>query len=247
MGVEGQPTPPGDIPLYADLGTEWNDVLSGFPEDRRAEFAPKIHEKIRAYEPLKEYEDFHRSGIKSDQIGTALSIQHYIENNPREVYDRIGEFLGITPQEVKQLTEEIKEEKESGNTDPRLDALQEKFDTLARIMLAQRQEQENSSLAAQQDKAVEEELNGIKKKYGDDIPEDEILMRMLHKDMTAEQAYQDYSNHVSEIQKRRPAPYVMGSGGAVPRQPIDVKKLSGPETKNIVAQMLTHANQARQD
>jgi hypothetical protein len=70
-------------------------------------------------------------------------------------------------------------------------------------------------------------------------------MRMLHKNMSAEEAYAEYSGRVSEIQKRRPAPVIMGAGGSVPNRGIDVKKLDNEGTKNLVAQMIQHANDGR--
>jgi hypothetical protein len=35
---------------------------------------------------------------------------------------------------------------------------------------------------------------------------------------------------------------LLGAGGTVPKRGIDVTKLSSAETKNVVAQMLEHAN-----
>lgn len=245
----GQPTPPGDIPLYADLGVEWNDVLSGFPEDKRAEFAPKIHEKLneklKTFEPLRQYEDFHKSGVGPDHIGTALQVMSTIENNPHQVYEMLGKYLNITPKQAEEVVKDVKNNQESDESDPRYEALQNQVNTLAQIALAKRNEEEQSALAAQQDRALEEELSNLKKQHGD-FPEDEIIMRMLHKDLTAKQAFDEYAQFVEGIQRRRPAPFVLGSGGAVPREPLDVKKLTGPQTKDVVAQMLQHANQERQ-
>lgn len=240
----GQPNPPGDIPLVEGLGTEWNDIISAIPEDRRAEFGPKIKERLSGYEPLRQWEDLQKSGITPDHVGTALNIYHVIENNPREVYETIGKHLGITPQQAKEVVKEVQEEVDSGNTSPELVALQNQVNILAQIALAQRETEQSASVAAQQDKLLEDEMTALKNRHGE-FPEDEIIMRMLHKELSAEEAYNDYMSHVTEIQKRRPAPFVMGSGGAIPRQPLDVTKLTGPETKNVVAQMLGQANNER--
>lgn len=232
-------TPPGDIPLIEGLGAEWNEIVSAIPEDQRAVFAPKLKERISSYEPLKQWEDLHKSGITPSQAGTALDILAGIENNPREIYDTLGKHLGITPAEAKQV---VKELEETDDNDPRYKTLKQQVDTLTEITLKNRQMSIEQQQLAEQEAALETELSTLKTKYGNDIPEDEILMRMLHKQQTAEEAYQEYTGRVAEIQKRRPAPLVMsGTGGAIPSRAIDPTKLDSKETKNLVAQMLDHA------
>lgn len=238
----GQPIPPGDIPLYEGLGTEWNDIVSAIPEDQRAAIGSKLKERIAGYEPLQQYADLHKSGITAEQAGTALNLFSVIENNPREVYETIGKHLGITPQAAKEAVEEMQED---GDDDPRIKTMQEQIDTLAQIALAQRQMSAKDSQLAEQEAALDKEIGDIKNKYGKDIPEDEIIMRMLHKNMTAEQAYAEWSGRVAEHQKRRPAPMIMGQGGAIPSRAIDPKTLDNKQTKNLVAQMLDHANAER--
>ena len=241
----GQPTPPGDMPLFEGLGTEWNDVVSAIPEDRRAELAPRIKERLSAYEPLKQWEDFQRSGITPAFAGQALDVFKYIEDNPREVYKAIGDHLGLTPAEAKEAVKELEKENKETGEDPRFATLQQQVETLAQIALAQRQQSTQEQEIAKQDAAMQKEMDSLKNKYGDDVDEEEILMRMLHKNMTAQQAYEEYSGKVTELRKRHPAPMLLGAGGTVPKKGIDVTKLNPAETKNLVAEMLAHENQAR--
>jgi polyhydroxyalkanoate synthesis regulator phasin len=240
----GQPTPPGDLPLIEGLDASWNEFVSAIPEDRRAELAPKLKEQLAQYEPLKQWEDLHKSGITPDQAGTALNLFSIIENNPQEVYETIGKHLGITKEEAKEVVKEI-EKDDSG--DPRILQMQQQLDTLAQIALAQREMTTKEKQAEEQDRALEKEINDIKAKYGDDIPEDEILMRMGYKGMTAEQAYQEYTGRVTDIRSRRPAPRIMGSGGVIPSNAINPIKLSNQDTKSLVAQMIEHGNQERRN
>jgi DNA-binding Lrp family transcriptional regulator len=235
----GQPTPPGDMPLYEGLSSEWNDIVGAFPEDKRNELAPLLKQRIDGFqEQIKPWEDLTKSGITPEHASTALNLFNVIENNPREVYETIGKYLGITPAAAKEAVEEMED---SGATeDPRLATLQQQVDTLAQIALAQRQQTAAEKQAADQDAAIEKELGSLKSKYGD-VDEEEILMRMLHNNMTAEQAYQSYAAKVSQIRSTRPAPMLIGGGGAVPRKSIDVTKLDNADTKNLVAQMMQHA------
>lgn len=239
----GQPNPPGDIPLYEGLGADWNDIVSAFPEDKRAELAPRLKQRldetVKPYEPLKAYEDFHRSGITPDQIGTALQVFSTIENNPRQIYDTIGKYLNITPAEAKEAVENIQDGTTSD--DPRLQRIEQQLETLARVTLAEKQQTTAEKQLAEQEAALDRELSGLRKKYGDDFDEEEILMRMAHKDLSAEKAYEDYMSKASEIRKRRPSPMILGGGGMVPQRTLDVTKLNTSDTKNLVAQMMQQA------
>jgi len=240
----GQPTPPGDnVPLYDGLDASWNDIVGAFPEDKRAELAPLLKSRIDAYEPLKAYEDFHKSGVDPETIGTALSIYSVIENNPKQVYDSLGQHLGLTPKEVKEAVETMEENIDED--DPRISTLQKQVETLTQIALAQREQTSAQKLQQEQEAALEKEFNSLKQKYGDDFDEEEIVMRMIHKNLTAEQAYQEYAGKVSELRKRRPAPMLMGNTGAIPAKAIDPTKLDTKDTKSLVAQMIQHANQQR--
>lgn len=241
----GQPTPPGDnVPLYDGLDASWNDVVSAFPEDRRAELAGSLKSRIDSYEPLKKWEDFSKSGIEPDHAKMALDVYSTIETNPKYVYDTLAKHLGISPQQAKEVVEEVQDAAEADPTNTKIQQLEQQLNTLIQIQLAERQQQSQASQAAEADKQLENDLNGLKKKYGD-VNEREIVMRMMHLDMTPEEAYQDYTNMVSEIRKTRPSPMLLNGGGGVPSRALDPTKLSGKDTRNIVAQMLDNANTER--
>lgn len=238
--MEPQVTPPGDIPLFEGLGVEWNDIVSGFPEDKRAELAPKLRDRISAYEPLKQWEDLHKSGVTPDQAGTALQLFSVIENNPKEVYDTLAKYLNITPAQAQEVVEEIQE---GDSTDPRIQAMQQQIETMSQILIGQRQMSVKQQQEAEAETALQKEIETVQNKYqGTDLPEKQLMMRMLHLDMTADQAAQDYLKEVDAIRSRRPAPFVLGSGGNIPSRGIDPVKLDSKERKNLVAQMLDHAN-----
>lgn len=238
----GQPNPPGDIPLIEGLGSEWNDVVSAIPEDQRADVAARLRDNLSTYEPLKQWEDLHKAGITPDQAGAALSIQNIIDTDPQSVYEAIGRHLGISAAQAEEVVEELED---GDQDDPRIRALQEQVNTLAQVAVATRQQTVAEKAAADADAQLDSEISALKKKYGDDVPEDEVVMRMLHKDLSAEEAYQEYVSRRDDIMKRRPSPMLLGGGGAIPSRAIDVKKLDSKDTKSLVAQMLDHAkNQA---
>ncbi len=237
----GQPNPPGDIPLFDGLGPEWNDIVGAFPEDKRGELAPKLRERIEQYEPLKQWEDFQKSGITPDFAQTAVNLFAHIENNPRQVYDEIGKFLGISAQQAKEVVDDIKDDvKETDEDDPRYSALKQQLDAISQILLTENQTKMQAQQEAEAQAAIENEFSALKKKVGD-FDEEEVIMRMVHKGISAEQAYNEYTAKVDQLRARRPAPMLLGSGGAIPQRSIDPTKLNNQDTKSLVVQMLEHA------
>lgn len=240
----GQPTPPGDIPLYEGLGVEWNDIVGAFPEDKRAELAPKLKERLSSYEALKPWETLNKAGVTPQYVDTALNVYSILERNPKEVYETLGNYLGISKAEAKEVIKDIKEGNIDPEEDPRIATLTQQVETLTQLALAKRNQEKEAQDAAEADAALEKEMSSLKKKYGE-VDEEQVIMRMVHKNLTAEQAYLEYVNRDNEIRKRRLAPMVMGAGGQVPPRAIDPTKLSSADTKNLVAQMLEHGNANR--
>lgn len=241
----GQPNPPGDnVPLIEGLGPEWNDVVSSFPEDRRSELGGILKGRIDAYAPLQEYSQFQKAGISAEQLNAASNLFEIIEKNPRQVYDTIGQHLGLTPAETKAAVTEMKKEAAAGTVeDPRIATMQQQIDTLASIALAQRQGETQAQIQEQADQELANDLSSLQEKVGE-FDEEEVVMRMLHKNLTAEQAYQEYTGKFPSA--RRAAPFVMGQGGMIPAKQVDVRTLNTTDTKSLVTQMLKHANQEAQ-
>lgn len=229
-----------DSPLYDGLGAEWNDIVGAFPEDKRTELAGVVKSRIDSYEPLKQYQDLHKSGITADQAGQALNLYSVMESDPRRIYDAIGQHLGITPQQAQAVVEELEEDDD--DTDPRLKSMQQQLETIGQIMLMNKQQETQAQLAAEGEASLQKDLDGLKKKYGD-IDEQEVIFRMLHANMTPDQAYQDYTKKFEQIRARRPAPFIMGGGGQVPQKSIDPTKLDPKDTRRLVAQMMQHGNE----
>lgn len=238
----GQPIPPGDnVPLYEGLDSSWNDFVSVIPEDKRSAFAERVNGIHKEYEPLKQWEEFHKSGITPDHATTAVNLFATIENNPRQIYDAIGKHLGITPQQAEEVVEAIQED---DGSDPRIATLARQVEAMAQIMLGQRQQEVRSQAEAEADARLDKMLGDLKKKYPD-VDEEEILWRMDKFDMSPEEAYQAHMSKVTGYRTSRPAPALLGQGGHVPRNVIDPTKLNAAGTKSLVAQMFEHDNAER--
>ncbi len=231
------PTPPGDIPLYDGLGTEWNEVLNAIPEELRGTVAPAIKSKVSSYDEklnsYKAWDDVIKTG-NPDLVKTAIGTYEVLENRPKEVYELLGRHLGISAAQAKEAVQELDSD-DSG--DPVVAQLQQQVDTLSQIILSQRQEEIKSTQLAQQEAALGKELDSLKQKYGE-YDEEQILWRMHDKGLSAEDAYKEYEAMVNSIRAKRPAPMVLGQSGSIPRQAVDPRKLDSKDTKNLVAQLL---------
>ncbi len=235
------PTPPGDnVPLIEGLDSSWNEFVSAFPEEQRAVLGPKLKERVSSYESLKPWEEFSKTGVTPDHVKTSLNVFNALERNPRELYEAIGTHLGITTQQAQEVVEELEE---ADDSDPRIKSMQDQLNTIAQVLLTERQQNQQQQLVKEQENLLDKEIKDLKSRYGDDINEEEIIMRMIHKNMSAEQAYSEYANFVSEVQKRRPAPFVMGGSGSIPQKGIDPTKLNGQGVRSLVAQMMATAAQ----
>src|SRR5690606_9411873 len=170
----------------------------------------------------KPWEDLSKQGIDPNAAITGVQLLNLIDTQPQVVYETLKNYLeknNLLPAGEPMPTDSIQEEGDNQNLDeldPKLQKLEQQVQVLAQIALAQKEEKERQ----QQDQAVEKELTSLRKKVGD-FPEEEILMRMSHYGLSAEEAYKKYMGHVEEIRIRRPAPTLLGAGSTIPSKNIN--------------------------
>lgn len=236
-------------PLIEGVDPSWNSILEYVPEDKRPELVSPIQEFESKYKDLEPWKEFTDSNVSPDVVKQALDVFRTLNEQPHQVYEVLGNYLGVTTQEAKEIVEENKEiEGEESSSqkvqdDPRISKMEQQLNTLAQIALAQKKEEEQR----REDQALDKELKALREKYNyPEEDEEQIVMRMAQKGLDAEAAYKEYASYTDKIRQRRPAPFVMGSGsGQVPTNNIDVSKLDRKGTKDLVSQMLRHANSER--
>lgn len=230
-------------PLVEGGNPAWNPFLQFVPEDRRSEAANVLRDWDKSYQTVQEkykpWEDLSKQGIDPNAAITGVQLLNLIDTQPQVVYETLKNYLeknNLLPAGEPMPTDSIQEEGDNQNLDeldPKLQKLEQQVQVLAQIALAQKEEKERQ----QQDQAVEKELTSLRKKVGD-FPEEEILMRMSHYGLSAEEAYKKYMGHVEEIRKRRPAPTLLGAGSTIPSRNINPTKLSEQETRSLVTDYL---------
>jgi uncharacterized phage infection (PIP) family protein YhgE len=237
----------------------WNEVLSIIPEQFHQSITPhfqkwdqaaqnrieNINKQYEAYKPFVEH------GIDFDTLTQGLQLMHQLNNDPKAVFEQLQTHLGLSPQEAADVMEEMDDSEEEASN-PQLEKLQQGFDLLAQRVLDEEQAKENAKFDADLDK----EIAAAKEKYGD-FDEDYILAKVHAKlmngeDYTIAQAAEAFGSMRDNILQSNPRPFAptiigsnSGNGVGLPSQQVDVTKLDGNATRNLVAEMARRAAQQR--
>lgn len=250
MGDEFEPTGDGNNPA-------WEDVLGVIPEEFHSQVTPyfqqwdqsaqsKIEQANSQLKDFEAYKPFAEHNITAEEIEQGLRLSYEISQNPQSVYEALGNAynLNSTSNAGNNPEEDNEEDNSSNFEDPRFGELQNGLNLVSQIVLQEQQAKE----AAKQDAELDQELNQLKEKFGD-YDQEYVLAKMEH-GMSGEDAVKAYHEFVNQVRNSAPpAPNILGgnSGGSgVPSNRIDTTKLSGKDTRSLVAQMLDASNRSSQ-
>lgn len=229
----------------------WDEVLSVLPEQFHSVVTPhfqkwdqaanqrveSVNSQLAQFEAYKPYVEH---GINSDELEQGLRLLYEINNNPQNVYQALQNAYNFGQSETPNQESE-EEENPLSNLPPeimeKLQSHDGMLNAVAQIVLNDAQAKE----AAAADAALDKELSDLKAKHGD-FDEDYVLAKM-QLGMSGEEAAASYQALVQRITPQPFAPTLLGSSGGngVPSNAIDPTKLSGKETRNLVAEMLAAA------
>lgn len=224
----------------------WNDVLSILPEqfhdavtghfknwdtsaNQRIESVNSQLKEFEAYKPFLEH------GINPDELQQSLRVFYEVQNNPENVFNALRDAykFGMT----EETSEEETEESSFDITQhPEYQKLQQNLQTVTEVVYNDVKAKQD----AQEDMALEKELSQLEKDHGN-FDTEYVLTKMMN-GATGEQAVQAYKELVGRLAPQPFAPSVLsansGGGTGLPSNAIDPTKLSGKETRNLVAQMI---------
>jgi hypothetical protein len=257
-----EPPVPGQAePLIEGANPAWNDFLRYVPEDKRPEVVPffqqrdkDVQERIQKvhseYEPWKEFV----KTVDPETAQFAVEVLAKMQEDPRSVYDSLGEHFGWTngngstePPEPGQGSSGTSQQIGDPNFDleqhPAFQQLAQRNEVLANIMLAQHRSQQEEAAEFEADAELDAEFEEAEKKYGkfDKQAEDFVEMFIIANDVSVDEAAQAYFKFIEGIGgNRRPPPRLHGGsgGGAVPTPKVNVKNMSDKEAKDMFAQMI---------
>lgn len=240
----------------------WNDVLSILPEQFHSVVTPKFQEwdnaaqsRIEALnstvKEFEAYKPFVEHGISPDELEQGVRLMYEIQNNPQGVYEALANAYNFNQQAANPAAAESNNAEEENAENPlalppevmeKLNQHDGLLQAVSQIVLNDAQAKQ----AAQADIALEKELETTAKELNlEAYDEDYVLTKMLN-GMSAKDAFASYQSLMQRLTPQPFAPSVLGSNGGgtgLPSNAIDPTKLSGSETRNLVAQMLEKAAQ----
>jgi hypothetical protein len=255
-----QPNLPQQTPATQQQPTgynpAWNPVLEKLPESFRPAIIPhlqewdknfdsKLSEVQQRYEPYKQFVD---NNVSASDIEVALKIAQEIDQNPEAFYKQMQDFFGYDAGQGQQQQQSPPSDDPNFSFDgidsgdellqnPKIQELLQNQQTLAQVILQQREQQQ----LEQHNRQIEADLAEIKQ--GNPNIDELMLFRIATgQGVDLKQAAQilDSYNQSLLTASRTPAPPVFNpAGGGVPAaQQPDPAKLNPKETKNLVAEIL---------
>lgn len=275
QGASGSGGAPQNNGGQGGVHPAWNELLGVVPQELHSQVIPHLQKYNQNTEKVHErynpYKDFVDNRVDPERIRQALAVAEAIEGNPQEVYQLLHQQFGQQQSQQSQGLPGVQNgnqqlQQGQGDENPyeglhpsvveklqMLDQMKGGFDTMAELMLSQRQQsqqaEEDAELQAVYDNfsksnPVFAELN----KDGAAEPYVNSLLMAGYKPEEAMQMFEQFVGSVKQYQNRPQPPMLLGPGAsAVPgQQTINPAQLSRPDTKNLVASMLDAARSANQ-
>jgi len=240
------------------INPAWNDALSSVPEQFHSILTPHFQKWDQAANSrieevnskLKSFEDYNpliEHGISMGDVQQALLLAQEINTNPRSVFDALNQAYNFSAV-VEAATEGATQpgETPAAQDDPRFSQLEQQLGLVSQILLQENEAKE----AAKQDAWLENAIGSALMKFPDlalnKQEENFVLAQMWQNGMDADAAVQAFVDFKNSLAPQPFAPKILGGVGGTPSQAIDPTKLSGKDTRNLVAQMLAAAQAQNQ-
>lgn len=228
----------------------WQEFLEAVPQEYHEKVTPVLEkwdkgvnerfEKVQSdYAPWK---SIIQNGHDPETTQFALNLLSQINEDPKMVYDAIGNHFGLTAKEVKDVIAgqgqgEPNSGREGDPYDARFAAIEQQNQTMARILLKQREAEE----AAREDAKLDQELSQLRKTHGD-FDESWVLSKMHFHKMSAQDAVKNFLEwKQQQLAPHLPKPLLISGGGPLPSTNTDPRKLNDSQTKDYVVGLLQAA------
>lgn len=237
------------------LNPAWEPVLELLPEQFQSVVTPhfqkwdqdaqarieSVNSQLKSFDP---YKPFVEHSITPDEIEQGLRLMYEINNNPETIYKALAEAYKFGATEAPTAGNEVDEENPLSQLPPEVLAKLGQHDDLLQAVSQIVLNDATAKQQVQADNELETELTALKEKIGD--YDERYVLSLMQTGMSAEEAGQQFMTLKQSFTPQPFAPTTLGgssgSGGVgIPSNAIDPTKLSGSETRNLVAQMLEQA------
>lgn len=215
-----------------------------------ADTGRKFQQVHSQYEPLKAYEKFASNKVDPAELEQAYTLLSRVREDPKGVFETLGQAFGFLGEQGQQGTNQPgsddPDDEFSDETDSEGNSLADPDRQMVRTMAQFLVQQEHERRVAEASQQIDQEFAAAKEKYGD-FPE-ELVIQLLQANpsMTVDDAVSQFNQVVEQhVAKRKapPAPKILGAGGGMVSEPVDVSKMSPAERKKYVTERLAQANQ----
>lgn len=251
---QSQPVGQGSESSESEYSPFASDFLTRIPENDRA----VVERYIKQWDSgvTRRFQDIHGQYAPYKQLGEveelqkAVGLVSLLDEQPENFYKALGEQLGLTPAETKQVMDEQNQQQQPGGGLPpefvsRVDEQEKMLRNIAEYVLNMHQAQE----AATQDSELNSYMKLLHDEYGDF--DDDYVLTKMYNGADGEQAVKAFQNLMQQrVNAANSAvaglPPTLssggGSGGAVPRETLDLGKVPSKDVKALVADIIAQAN-----
>lgn len=244
QGGQGDQGTPGGHPAFQEIYTvlpqEFHDkvqpVLKQWEQNVNQRFE-QVHSK---YGP---WDNFIKQGVEPEQVGWAVNMLNMLEQNPREVYDRIGQYFQFNGQPTQNPTGgqgqgDQGPQQQQLNDDPyaeRFTAAERQLRLMTDYLVQQREQ------TAQQeaDKWLDNVMADATKKYGKF--DEKFVAAQMAGGASIEQAVQAFQQLRQQWGAPPPPPLITGAGGGIANMNTDIRKMKDEQVSSLAAQYLESA------
>lgn len=262
-------TAEGMLPVGEDSSADSNNGTGGHPawQEIFNEVPPEFHDAIRPtlekwekgvnsrfqslhseYEPLKTFSKF--QDTPPEIIETALAFMQRVEEDPKAVWDLMGETYqfqieqGAEGMQENEGQEPQQEEFNPEGVDPAILSQMQQLMQQNQEILQRQQAQDAAAEEARLISELDTYLEELRAERGDF--DEEFVVALMAQGVDGEEAVARFNTLIGNAAQSRgnpqPTPVVMGGSGGVPSGGgIDPKSLNNSQTKDLVAQMLEQA------
>ena len=184
-------------------------------------------------------DNFIKQGVDPDQVNWAVNMLNMLEQNPREVYDRIGQYYQFNGQQQQDPANgQGQQNQQLQDQDPyaeRFTAAERQLRLMTDYLVQQREQQAQ----AEADRWLDEQMAAAEKKYGKF--DDKFVAAQMAGGMTIDQAVQAFQQLRQKWGAPPPPPLITGAGGGIANMNTDVRKMNDQDTHNLAVQMINSA------
>lgn len=223
-------------PVAREIFKEWDAGVS-----KRFE---GLHSEVKQYKDTTETWQDVIQNSDPDSVRQAVALAQAIEQNPEAVLRSMADAFSIDLTNGQGTGEPVDSsalDDADITSHPKFKELEQGLGTIAEILLEQRRKEEDDA----NEKALNNLLSDMEKQHGKfDTP---YITFLLGQGLEPDQAIEQWKSVINEaasvkLTPGNDAPVVLGAGGGLPSNQVEVSKLSDSDTRRAVAAILEAAN-----